>query len=71
MVLDISSREGLLRKEHYLAGFSLNLDDHVITLRRHGEVLERFGIYTLMEDVHHYIDQLLNWESSGIEFRGS
>lgn len=34
----IAQTNGLLRKEHYLAGFTIDLDDHTQTVKRHGEI---------------------------------
>jgi hypothetical protein len=52
-------RNGLLRKDHYLAGFTLDLDDHVITVRRHGQVWERYGGRTDPQVIFHDIDQVI------------
>jgi hypothetical protein len=58
------AQNGLLRKDHYQAGFTLDMDDHVMTLKRYGKVIEHFGFYTPLEQVHEYLDHAIEEEKA-------
>jgi hypothetical protein len=58
------ARKGFLRKEHYLAGYTVDLEDHVITLRRNGQVIDHYGINTPIETIHHDVDQMVEREKA-------
>jgi hypothetical protein len=50
--------QGLLTKEHYQAGISLDFDDHVVTLKRDNRVVARFSAMRVtMKELHHAADQ--------------
>jgi len=53
MTASIIAHNGLLRKEFYLAGYTCDLDDHVITIKRDGKIAKtidgqdmRYGSHT-------------------------
>lgn len=56
MTTEMIAHNGLLRKEHYLAGFVAQIDDHVITIERHGRLFNRYGIHTPAEDIFKDLD---------------
>ncbi len=59
-----ASYSGLLRKDQYQAGYTVDLDDHVIILRRFGEVIQVYGTNTPMQTIHNDIDQTLEFEKA-------
>ncbi len=59
-----SRKSGLLRPDQYDAGFSVDLDDHVIILRRFRGIIGVYGTNTPMATIHHDIDQTLEMEKA-------
>lgn len=59
-----SRTRGLLRPDQYDAGFSVDLDDHVIILRRFRGIIGVYGTNTPMATIHHDIDQTLEMEKA-------
>jgi len=72
MITNSIPRNRLLNKEHYLHGITLDMDDHVISLKSNGKVFARFTHHAPYSEIVHAADQELEMNKAvtigGIEY---